>query len=68
MESEDDIILVSQEIIQEAERIQQAFRNPNPHLTFNLPMLPIYLGEISPLNPVNTILQDLHLMKVLNHF
>ena len=63
----DNKTVVPQEILQEAERIQQKLKYPNPQLTVNLPLLPIYLGEIHPLNPINKVLPDLNIIKVLNH-
>ena len=60
-------VLVPQEIIQEAQRIQYSLRNPNPHVSVNLPILPIYLGEISPLNPINKMLPDLEIISILNY-
>lgn len=59
--------LIPPEILKQAEIIQDRLKNPNPHLTLNLPLLPIYLGEIYPLNPVNKVLPELNLIKILNH-
>ena len=63
----ESIALIPQELIKQAERIQYALSHPNPQFSYNLPMLPIYLGTISPLNPLNKILKDLELTKVLNY-
>lgn len=62
-----DKTLVPQELLQEAERIQHELKYHNPQLSINLPLLPIYLGEIFPLNPVNRVLPNLNIIKILNH-
>jgi hypothetical protein len=59
--------IVPQELIREAHQIQHSMRNPNPHFSINLPLLPIYLGEIFPLNPVNKVLPQLNIIKILNY-
>lgn len=59
--------LIPQELIKQAERIQYELSHPNPQYSVNMPMLPVYLGTIFPLHPLNKILNDLDLVKVLNH-
>ena len=59
--------LIPQELIKQAERIQHDLKHPNPQYSVNLPMLPVYLGTISPLHPLNKILNDLESVKILNH-
>lgn len=59
--------LLSPEMMKQAQIIQEKLLNPNPHISMNLPLLPSYLGEIFPFHPLNKILNDLHLVKVLNH-
>ena len=59
--------LIPQVLIKQAERIQYELSHPNPQYSVNLPMLPIYLGTISPLNPLNKILRDLESFKILNY-
>lgn len=65
MKSESAVI--PRQLINEAQRVQNSLRHPNPHLTVNLPLLPVYLGEIFPLHPVNKVLPELNIIKVLNH-
>jgi len=59
--------LIPQELIKQAEQIQYNLSHPNPQYSYNMPMLPVYLGEISPLNPLNKILKELESTKILNY-
>ena len=59
--------IIPQELIKQAERIQYELSHPNPQFSSNLPMLPIYLGTIFPLHPLNKILTELNLVKILNY-
>ena len=59
--------LIPQELIKEAEQIQFSLTHPNPQYSVNMPILPLYLGMIFPFHPLNNILKDLNLVKILNH-
>ncbi len=59
--------LVPNELIKRAEQIQYELSHPNPQISVNMPILPVYLGTIFPLHPLNNILNDLNLVKVLNY-
>lgn len=59
--------LIPKELLEQAERIQYSLSHPDPQLSVNMPILPIYLGTIYPLHPLNKILRDLNLFKVLNY-
>ena len=59
--------LIPPEMLKQAEQIQHTLSHPNPHLTVNMPILPIYLGTIFPLHPLNKVLKDLNLINVLNY-
>jgi len=58
--------LLPPELLKQAEQIQYNLSHPNPHYSVNAPMLPMYLGTIFPLHPLNKILRDLNLVKILN--
>jgi len=59
--------LLSPDLLKQAEQIQYSLAHPNPQYSINLPILPVYLGTIFPLHPLNGILNELNLVKVLNH-
>ncbi len=59
--------LIPPQLLKQAEQIQHSLSHPNPQYSYNMPMLPVYLGTIFPLHPLNKILNDLESTKVLNH-
>lgn len=59
--------LIPPELLKQAEQIQHALSHPNPQLSVNMPMLPVYLGTIFPLHPLNKVLKELNVVQVLNY-
>ena len=59
--------LIPKELMKKAEEIQYSLAHPNPNYSVNMPILPVYLGKIFPLHPLNKILGNLEIVKVLNY-